>query len=250
MATTRWASVDGRGRFDANFESLAMHMVPRDVLGLHRLKGSDAHLQRDARVRHLCEDFRGEVQAGGGRRDRARLPPRVYRLIALAIAGVIVAAEVRRQRQMADGLQVGRRGKIDDAFAFGQNRGDVSGDARDHNFASDARAPARLHPTDPALWRWSIQDQQLQFRFLRQDARRDDSGIIHHAKIAGPQIAGKIDKATVLDGASPAVQHKHARAFPPSRGVSRDELVREMIRVVAEMQAHGFIPARPRRSAR
>ncbi len=80
------------------------------------------------------------------RRDRARLAPRVNRLITLAIAAFVLATEVRWQRQMADRLQIGGRGKFDDALAFRQNRGDAPANTANHNVAIDPRATTRFHP--------------------------------------------------------------------------------------------------------
>ena len=83
------------------------------VFDAHGLEGAEADVQRDARdldaaLFELGEDFRGEVQAGGGRGGGASFTG-VDSLVALAVfrrVGLgLVAVDVGRQRQVADALE-------------------------------------------------------------------------------------------------------------------------------------------------
>lgn len=70
-----------------------MHVVVLDKLSLYGAEGAYAHLQGYEDVRHLCENFRREVQAGGGGGDSA-LVLGVDSLIALFVCGFAFAVHV------------------------------------------------------------------------------------------------------------------------------------------------------------
>ena len=82
-----------------------MQLVILDALGADRLERSRADVQREERALDAARlerrEQRGvEVQPRGRRRDRARRAPE-HRLVALAVARLGRALDVRRQRHLA-----------------------------------------------------------------------------------------------------------------------------------------------------
>ena len=88
---------------------LAVHLMRVDIQRAHRRKGACADMQRDERAADLarlrCRKYRViEVQAGGRRGDRAQCA-RIHCLIALLIAILRRAVNVRRQRDFSVRLE-------------------------------------------------------------------------------------------------------------------------------------------------
>ena len=104
-AAARLAVGDGLLRGLGHFVALGVHRVLGDVLGLHRLEGAGAHVQRDAGALHAARVERGqqglvEMQGGGRRGHRAR-HAREHGLVALLVVGRVGVRDVGRQRHVA-----------------------------------------------------------------------------------------------------------------------------------------------------
>jgi hypothetical protein len=96
-----------------------------DVLDADRLEGAESHVEGDLRgfdatVVEAGQNFRSEVEAGGGGGDGSALTG-VDGLIAVAVGGGISAGDVRRKRDVADLLDPGEevvcQSEADVAFA-------------------------------------------------------------------------------------------------------------------------------------
>ena len=230
----------GRPRFD--LETLDVHAVRAQVLGLHRLERPDADVQRDERVRHPREDRRGEVQPGRRRGDRAR-HVREDRLVTLGVRRLGLAPEVRRQRHRAVAFQVDLALEADDAFALfaRQHALDHTGGFADADGRADAGFAAGFDEADPERRFRALDDEELEHAAVdgvREDARRDHAGVVEHGEVAGTQVVGEIRERAVLDAPGGAVQDHHARGGAFGGRVTRDEMLGQRVVVVAREQ-HG-----------
>src|SRR5438552_6405574 len=97
-------------RLAAHGAGLGMHLVVGGVVGLHRQEGAGADMKRDEAALDTLgiersKQLRSEMQSSGGCGDRALLPG-VDGLVVAAVALVIVAlrGDIRRQRNVADGM--------------------------------------------------------------------------------------------------------------------------------------------------
>ena len=106
-ATRRLRRVDGLGAFFAHAEALGVHPMRGEVFDLHRSECPHSDVQGDEGVRDHPQDFRSEVQPGGGRGDGAAFA-REDRLVTLGIGGFDGAGKVRRKGQLSCGLQIHR----------------------------------------------------------------------------------------------------------------------------------------------
>src|ERR1700761_5144172 len=94
--------------FVADGKAFAVQMMVFEILTVHRLKSSEAHMQRDTRnlragVLTSLKNAVSEVKAGSRRGDRSALLCE-YRLVTVAILGTIFTADVRRQRYVSHAL--------------------------------------------------------------------------------------------------------------------------------------------------
>lgn len=121
---------DGLGGGGGDLETLAVHGVIGDLLGLDRPEGPCADVQGDEDVGYAGEDGRGEVKSGGRGGDGAGMA-REDGLVTLGIGGVGWAAEVGGDGELADAVEIDRGGELDEAFAGGENLFDLAGDAAD-----------------------------------------------------------------------------------------------------------------------
>jgi hypothetical protein len=115
----------------------------------------------DAARGERVEDLRSEVQAGGGRGDGAAFAGE-DRLVALAVGGGIVAADVGRQRDVADAVERGEkiidRLETQQALAelaalqhLGFERDGAVGRGKDENLA-DGDFPSRTDEGAPEVF--------------------------------------------------------------------------------------------------
>jgi hypothetical protein len=108
-AARRARAHDRRRRRRAHLVALAVHDVLGDALGAHRLERAGADVQRHRGALDAARGERGEqlgveVQRRSRRRDRAR-PLGEDGLVARAVARVVGALDVRRQRHVAMALE-------------------------------------------------------------------------------------------------------------------------------------------------
>jgi hypothetical protein len=104
-------AVDGLGGGGGERIALAVQADFVNSLHTQRGEGAQADVQRDAgdfdaASGERVEDLRSKVQACGGRGDGAAFAGE-DRLVALAVGGSIVAADVGRQRDVADTVERG-----------------------------------------------------------------------------------------------------------------------------------------------
>ena len=99
---------DLRGFLGCDVVALGVEVRVFDALGVQRLEGAQADVQRDVgdvgAGAALVEDLRREVQAGGGGGDGAALAGEDG-LVALAVGGAVAALDVGRQRDVAGDVQ-------------------------------------------------------------------------------------------------------------------------------------------------
>ena len=105
------SAVDSVGGSGGERVTLAMQADFIDSLHAQRGEGSEANVQGEASnfnsaVGECIENLRGEVQAGGGRCDRATFA-RVDGLVAFAVRHLVIAANVGWKRGVADAVEDG-----------------------------------------------------------------------------------------------------------------------------------------------
>ena len=225
--------IDGRGR---DLVGLRMHPVLGQVLGLHRLEGARADVQRherllDAAICERLEQRRIEMQAGGRCRDRAP-DARVHGLVALGVFGDRRVGDVGRQRQLAVALEPGVQ--VADAFepeaeetaiARLDGRARIRGQEDD---AADAGRMARPHLHDRRVRPGDALDQHLDFPaagLAPADARVDDARVVEHQQVVGGQQRRQVGEAQVVELRSVDVQQPARAAF--ARRHLRNQLGRQ-----------------------
>ena len=193
--------------------ALGMHLVLGDDLGLDRLEGAGADMQRDMRALHAtCFQFsqQGLVEMQRGRRRcNGAGHAGEHGLIAAFIlggildglgtgrSGVLLPFDVRRQRHMAAALHqrvrvfVGGTGKRETEQrplrvgpAAQQGRTKTAGHPQR---CADRRLLADLHVSDDFLAGQHALDQQFQLaagRLFAEQARLDNLRVVEHQQIA------------------------------------------------------------------
>jgi hypothetical protein len=85
---------------------LGVYLVIFQTLGANRLKGAKSHIESDLRdfdsaIPQQAQNPGREMQAGGGRRNRASLPSK-HGLVALTVGRLVFTLDVGRQRYVAE----------------------------------------------------------------------------------------------------------------------------------------------------
>jgi hypothetical protein len=240
--------VDGIGCIGGDGVRLGMNRVIFDALDADGLESSQADVQGDLdrldpTLADAVEDFRSEMQAGGGGRYRpARL--RIDGLIAVAIAGRIGARDIRRERDVADAIEHGEEIadwlKADAALAelcSGENLGlQVAGvPVAEKQAFADADLAARANQAFPIVGiggelagqqNLDAAVQEIPSRRIPRadrlsagafaaaiEARRKHAGIVENYNIADMQQSREVTEQPVCM-ATGSLQVEHAGAVP------------------------------------
>ena len=228
----------------AHFEAFEMEFVLFDGLGMERLKSAEAHVERDfgAAGRALIENVLGEVEASRGRRDAAAFPGE-NGLVAFRVGRVIGTTDVGWERNVTvrlNGVPVVIGIEPDAAFAVFEtllNNGVEAGgefDARTgRKFASgaDERSPGVAE-----LFGEEDLDATGVAGTVTDEAGFEDAGIVEDEKVVGVEVCGEIAKCAVLPGLRLAIEDQHAGAVALRQGMLGDQLLREVIIELREVQ--------------
>ena len=183
-----------------------------------------------------------EVQAGGGRRDGAGFA-RVHGLVAGVVAGVGLVRDVGRQRRGAVGVQQvqHRTGKADvEQLALAAQHHGVEGVGQAQPHAGAGRL-AGAHVGQGAVGLGDALDQHLDLAaggLVAVQPGLDDAGVVEDQQVAGPQQAGQVGEAPVMQLAGVIqVQQPAAGAFGGGR--LGDELGRQLVVEVGNGERSG-----------
>ena len=91
---------------------------------------------------------------------------------------------------------------------------------------------ARLPGLTSAVQRFSpdfFDEQQLDFRFPRPDARGNDLGIVEHQQISRAKVAAQVAEHVVANLTGRAVHHHHAGGGPVGQRLLGDQLRRQQV---------------------
>ncbi len=222
-----------------------------EILVAHRLKGAGADVQRDVREAHAARIERGqhrvvEVQAGGRRGDRAGLA-RVDRLVALAVARLGVAPDIRRQRHVAVALE-----QLEPGIAVLPQYEQIA-IARAHlafDAALEDQARARLRRLARAQLREQrvlvehAFDQHLDLAaaiLAPEQARRDHARIVEHQQVTRFDQRGEVGEKPVVEAIPRRVDAEQARRAAILERRLRDQVLGKLVVEIAESH-------RPRRA--
>ena len=184
--------------------------MQREVLDFDRLEGTRADVQRNVRKRDAAlaqalEHRLVEMQAGRGRRDRARVPC-INGLIALAVLGLRRARYIRRQRDLAVTIEIG-------------GERDVGGDsqAKEPPFTLEHRRPCASVERKGSADLGRMAGGELHPRFvvcddaLEQDldsaaavlaamkARANDFGVVEDEQVPGREQLGQVRERAIVE---------------------------------------------------
>jgi hypothetical protein len=177
-----------------------------------------------------AEDLRREVQAGGGGGDGAfLLTGGKDGLVALAVAGAVVAAHVMREGEVAVGVLIHDLIPLDEAIAiFGEDFDHAAGGGSDAALVADSE----LFPwADHALPAGGCEGFETQdfVAFVGEEAGGDDSGVVEDEEIAGEQELGDVAEGAMLDLTGGAVNDHHAGRGAVGERFAGDEFRRKMV---------------------
>ena len=221
-----------------------MKVILFDNVVLERLEGAKADVQCErsdggAGGAAGVENLRGEVEAGGGCGDGARLLSEDC-LVAFAIRGLVGTVDIGREGDVAGGFDLGVEISLavepDEPFTADpgfedlcfESRGD--GDAR--AFVEVAAGADERGPEGPAV---ILGPQEEDFngacvaRLLAEEAGREDSGVVYGEAIPGGEEAGEVAEGSIFEGARGAVNDEHAGGGAVREGFLSDELVGQVI---------------------
>ena len=239
------SGVDGGGGFGREGVALAVEVNVFDAIHSDGRKGAEADVEGDvgdldAAVGDGLEDFRREVQAGGGRGDRAGLAG-VDGLVALAVFGSVFAVNVGRQGDVAGalerGVKVGNGLEADGAlavFTMGDDLSLQAAVAEADDFAGEDFAPGADEgeplPLGELLGEHDLDAAGdvvaglgMEAGALAVEAGGDDAGVVEDEEVAGLKEGGKVAEVAVGEGSGGAVEGEHARGGAVGEGFLRDE---------------------------
>ena len=173
-----------------------------EVVHPHRLEGAGADMQGEpGALRPTLCDAREqrvvEVQAGGGRGDRAGFAG-IDRLVARLVGLAGGALDVGRQRQLAVALEqreqvlAGRKAQVEE-LAHAAEHLDLEG-VRQPQPAAGLRRLARAHLGERLVWPDRSLDQHLDLAAAVLDAVQsgvDDAGVVEDEQVAGIDALGE-----------------------------------------------------------
>jgi hypothetical protein len=226
-----------------------------------RLKSSETDVERDFRdfdssVAQSGEDFRREVQAGGGRGNRASLA-RVYRLVALPISSPIGARNIRRQRNMAEPFDYAEKvnhgrepdSALPERAPAGHFRLQIARltevELLSHsNLAPGTHEALPLIRISTGLPREQDFDSPVQevsrggivrANWVRPrtlapaiEPGRKDASVVEHNQIIGPKQRRQVAEAAVCQRPCIAVEVQHPRSTPVGERFLRNPLFRKV----------------------
>jgi hypothetical protein len=225
-----------------------------DVLGLHRLEGAGAHVQRDAGALHTAGFQLGqqafvEMQCGGRRGHCAR-HAREHGLVAARVVGRIGVRDVGRQRHVAAALHQRIRVFAGIAEAEAEQRAVFVGPAAQQRGAKAAdhlqrgahrRLLAHLHVRDHLVALQHALDQQFELaagRLFAEQARLDHLRVVEHQQVAARSSEGRSLEDAVDRSVAHAIEQTRGAAF--GGRVLGDQLGREVeIEIGKREGAHG-----------
>ena len=190
----------------------------------------------------LAEDFFSEVEAGGGGGDAAAFAGEDG-LVAFSVGGIIGAADVGRERDVAvgfDGLPFVFGMKADAAFPMLQaifNDGVEAGrefdDGAGGKFAAGTNEGA---PGIAQLFGEEDFDAAGVAGAVADEAGLEDAGVVEDEKVAGFEVGREVAEQAVLPGLGAPVEHQHAGAVTLYWGLLGDQFVRKVIIECREVQ--------------
>ncbi len=242
-------TIHGLGGFGRHAVGLGVHDVVLGVLDRDGAEGSEADVEGeeddgDALRLQAGEHGCVEVEAGGRGGDGAAAAG-VDRLVALAVGGARLAADVGRQRWLAQAREkvverfIGLEEQLAEALlAGGGHRG------------AEARAEAQRLPYPDALGRPGerLPEERLaraeeeNLHLAAGDATAVQAGgdharVVEDQAVAGAQVPGQVGEAAVIEDVTGATQDHHARGRPLRCGPLGDEVVGQV--VIEKVNAHG-----------
>ena len=222
-----------------NLQPLAMQDVRFDLLAAERGEGPRPDVQGDPRdldaaVLDRREHRLVEMQAGGGRGDRAR-PARVHRLVAIRVPGVRLAADVRGQRHRPGPFQEprdpARTGELqlEQLAAPGPHHESVVVVHRQEDAASGRLA--RTQPGEHPVGREDALDQDLDPTAGgpgREAPAPDHPRVVDHDDVGGHQVLDEVGEPAVGNLRRGPAEDEQAAVAAPGSGMLRDQLGRQI----------------------
>ncbi|MCY1504708.1 hypothetical protein D9M68_388890 [compost metagenome] len=238
-----------------HFVALGVHRVLGDVLGLHRLEGAGAHVQRDVGALHAARFEFGqqalvEMQRGRGRGHGAG-HAREHGLVAALVVGRVGVRDVGRQRHVAAALHqrirvfagVALEAEAEQRAVFLGPAAQQRGAKAAHHLERGAhgRLLADLHVRDHLVALQHALDQQFELaagRLLAEQARLDHARVVEDQQVARTKQRGQFLEDAVGRGIAGAVEQTGGGAF--GGGVLCHQLGRQMeIEIGKREGAHG-----------
>ena len=245
---TRPGAGDGIAGRGGDFQPLPVQRVRLHGLVAERSEGARAHVQGhprdlDALLLERREQRLVEVQAGGGRRDRAR-PARIHRLVSRGVRGVRLPANVRGKRHGAGALDEPsrvvrtRKLQIEQVAAPGPHReaaAPVDGQER-----AAPRLLAEPQPCEHPVGGEYALDEDLHpaaGRLRREQPGPDHPRVVDDDEISGGEVLGNPGKRPVRDARGRGIEDQQPAVAAPGSRMLRDQLRRQV--VVEFGYAHG-----------
>ncbi len=217
--------------------------MPVELLGLHRLEGAGADVQRDVGLRHAalreCVEHRSIEMQTRGRRCDCAAHARIHGLVAFGVGGVRRVRDVGRKRQFAVLLEPAMQ--LCDPFESQAEEAAVARfdgcarPGREIDAATDAWRMACLQLHDRRVGSRDPLDQHLDLAaggLAPMDARIDDTRVVEHHEVARIEQRGQIGEAQVAELSCVDVQQTARAAL--ARGRLRDQLLWQRIVEIGE----------------
>ena len=182
------------------------------------------------------QHLRREMQARGGRGHRA-LVAGEYGLVPVAVALLLLAAEVGRQRESSAG-RIDRAVPAHQPGAVGDHRQHRADHPAHPHLCARPHFPPGSDQASPHPGLRFLQPQQLDATIVGEEARRDHLGVVEQAEVAGPEERGEVREAGVGHRAGRAVEHHHAGIGADGGRIGGDQPGRQRVVEVGRAQRH------------
>lgn len=201
----------------------------------HGLEGPESDVEGDAvdlgaALAAGAEDFGGEVEAGGGCGDGARVLGEDG-LVALAVRLGVGALDVGRQGDMADFVEEGEQiGGVEDQGALaefalsGDGGGEVGGEL---DLGAGADLASWFDEGLPGLGTGGGVEEEDFDRGcgggeVAVEPGREDAGVVQDQVVLGGEVGGEVFETVVAPSLGVAVEHEHARIGAAGEGLLGD----------------------------
>ncbi len=233
---------DGGGGVGGDFVAFAVHDVVGDDVSFDWLERACADVESDGGVGDGGEDFRGEVEPGGGGSDGVGgIAAGVDRLIAFVVLGVVVALHVVREREVAEFLFVGDGVEVDEAGAVWFDGGDGAGAAADGQGMALAHAFTWFDHALPVDWGDGVESEDFDAAVVGEEAGAGDADIVEDDEVALVEEGREVAEAAVFEGLGVPVDDEHARGVALRERAAGDELGREVVVEVVGAEHRGGV---------